>query len=401
MFAAIKRYFEKPIFTFKEKLCFAAGILALFIAFFYDDAMLKFVGSLRIYPLDAFMLFMTDFGMLFCVIILFFYLINHKKFHDLLLVAITGACALEVSYLTKVIFQTPRPYAAAIVATIPLTQASGYSMPSLHTAFCFSLWPFLPRIFPNKALQILGKIIIITIALSRLYLGVHYLSDIILGGIVGYAIARFWIYLQENNKILDWFIFQVKDKFELRRQVAHILTGTTIVLLLKLQLINQQVLFVVLIIGGLLSILIRYYRIPFIDRALLFFERPSDLKVFPGKGSFFLVLGSLLALQFFQHDIALAAISIMAVGDAITTVIGTYFGKIKNPLNPNKHLEGTLIAIIVSTFAAFFFVDFPTAFFGSVAGMLFESITVRYISQIIDDNVIIPVVAGFVMTILK
>ena len=91
----------------------------------------------------------------------------------------------------------------------------------------------------------------------------------------------------------------------------------------------------------------------------------------------------------------------MAVGDAITTVIGTYFGKIKNPLNPKKHLEGTALAIVASTFAAFFFVPFPIAFFGSVAGMIFESITVRYISQIVDDNVVIPVVAGLVMTLLS
>ncbi len=400
MIAFIRRYFVKPIFTAKEKWYFAAAILALFGAFFVDDAVLKAVGSLRVYPLDSFMLFMTDFGMLYCVLILLLYLITHKKFQDFLLVALTGGSALEISYLAKVIFQTPRPYAAAVVATIPLTQASGYSMPSLHTAFCFSLWPFLPRIFPTKNLQILGKIIIITIALSRLYLGVHYLSDLILGGLIGYAVARFWIYLEEEHKILEWFIFHVKDKLELRRQVAHLLTGVTIVLLLKLQLLNEQLLFGILMIGGMLSILVRFYRIPVIDKVLLFFERPEDLKKFPGKGSFFFVLGSLLALQFFQHDIALAAISIMAVGDAITTVVGTYFGKIKNPLNPNKHLEGTLIAIIVSTFAAFFFVSFPVAFFGSVAGMIFESITVRYISQIIDDNVIIPLVAGLVMTLL-
>lgn len=401
MFAALRRYFVKPIFSAGEKWWFLAGLLALYAALFGDDAILKTVGALRVYPLDSFMLFMTDFGMLFCLIVLLLYLINGKKLRDIVLMTLTGASALEISYLAKVMFQTPRPYAAAVVATIPLTQASGFSMPSLHTAFCFSLWPFLHRIFPTKKLQILGKVIIITIALSRLYLGVHYMSDLILGGMIGYAAARFWIYLEEEHKILEWFVFHVKDKLELRRQVAHLVTGVTIVFLLKLQLLNEQILFWVLILGGLLSILIRFYRIPLVDRILLFFERPEDLKSFPGKGSFFLVLGSLLALQFFPREIALAAITIMAVGDAITTVIGTYFGKIKNPLNPKKHLEGTALAIVASTFAAFFFVPFPIAFFGSVAGMIFESITVRYISQIVDDNVVIPVVAGLVMTLLS
>lgn len=401
MLAVIRQYFLKPIFSRKEKWLLAAGFMGLFFALFFDDAVLKAVGSLRIYPLDAFMLFMTDFGMLFSIIVLFIYLITHKKFHDFLLMGLTGASALEISYLTKVIFQTPRPYAAAVVATIPLTQASGFSLPSLHTAFCFSIWPFLPRIFPTKKLQILGKLIILTIALSRLYLGVHYLSDLILGGIIGYAVARFWVFLEEEHKILEGFVYQVKDKLELRRQVAHLLTGSTIVFLLKIQLLNEQLLFIILLLGGVLSIIIRFYRIGVVDKVLLYFERPEDLKSFPGKGSFFLVLGSLLALQFFQRDIALAAISIMAVGDAITTVIGTYFGKIKNPLNPKKHLEGTAIAIVASTFAAFFFVNFPAAFIGSVVGMVFESITVRYISQVVDDNVVIPVVAGIAMSLLS
>lgn len=400
MIAMLRRYFIKPIFTRKEKWWFAAGILTVLGAFFVDDAVLKNVGLLRFYPMDALMLFITDFGMLFFVILTIFYLLARKKFRDIVLVGLTAACTLEISYLLKVIFQTPRPYVAEIVATIPLTQASSFSMPSLHTAFCFSFWPFLSRFFPQRKLRIFAKFIIITVSFSRLYLGVHYASDIIFGGLIGYVLARFWIYLEEEHKILESFVYQVKDKLELRRQVAHLLTGIAIVFLLKIQLLNEQMLFVILILGGLLSIIVRYYRIPVIDRILLFFERPEDLKSFPGKGSFFFVLGSLLALQFFSFETALAAISIMAVGDAITTVIGTYFGKIKNPLNPKKHLEGTAIAIIASTFAAFFFVPFHVAFLGSLAGMIFESITVRYISQIIDDNVVIPVVAGLTMVLV-
>lgn len=399
MIATLRRYFVKPVFTRTEKWWFAACFFAVLLALFGDDAVLKAVGSFRFYPMDALMLFITDFGMLFFVLLTVFYLVSKKNFRDIVLVGLTAAGTLEISYLLKVIFQTPRPYFAEIVATIPLTQASSYSMPSLHTAFCFSFWPFLKRFFPSRNLRVFAQFIIITVSFSRLYLGVHYLSDVVFGGLIGYMFARFWIYLEEEHRILESFVFHVKDKLELRRQVAHLLTGVAIVFLLKVQLLNEQLLFIVLILGGLLSIVIRTYRIPVVDRILLFFERPEDLKSFPGKGSFFFVLGSLLALQFFPFEVALAAISIMAVGDAITTVIGTYFGKIKNPLNPKKHLEGTAIAIVASTFAAFFFVPFHVAFLGSLAGMVFESVTVRYISQIIDDNVVIPVVAGLAMVL--
>jgi hypothetical protein len=61
----------------------------------------------------------------------------------------------------------------------------------------------------------------------------------------------------------------------------------------------------------------------------------------------------------------MASIVIMAVGDSITTIVGIYFGKLKNPLNPEKHLEGTVLAIFASTIAAFYIVDFPRAFMAS------------------------------------
>jgi len=91
---------------------------------------------------------------------------------------------------------------------------------------------------------------------------------------------------------------------------------------------------------------------------------------------------------------------VMAIGDATTTLIGTYFGRIKNPLNREKHLEGTVIAIIFSTLAAFTFVPFPMAFLGSVAGIIFESVTVKFVDRVIDDNLLIPIIAGLVMTAL-
>ena len=125
------------------------------------------------------------------------------------------------------------------------------------------------------------------------------------------------------------------------------------------------------------------------------------MEKFPGKGSFFLVLGSFLAMLLFDEKIALAAIAIMAVGDSLTTIIGIYFGSIKSPLNPMKHLEGTMLAIIAGTIAAFNFVPFQMAFFGAVVAMLFEALTIRHIDNLIDDNLLIPLVAGITMITLS
>lgn len=394
------KIFKKPLFSFKEKRNLAITFLAIFPALFIDDSVLRWVASWRIHPLDAFMLFMTDFGMLFAILVLAAFLLLNKKYRDFTLILLTSATALEVSYLLKVLFQTPRPFAAAIVATIPLTQASGFSMPSLHTAFCFSVWPFVEYLFSKKSHQLIAKITLITIAFTRLYLSVHYLSDILAGAIIGYTIAKLWLYFEKEYQVIEWFKFHVKDKFELRRQLAHIFIGSTIIFLIKLGLINEGILLIIAIIGGILSITCRFYKIPFLEHILNYFERPADRKNFPGKGSFFMVLGCYLSLKFFQKDVAMAAIAIMTVGDALTTIVGTYFGKIKNPLNPKKHLEGTVIAIVVSTLAAFFFVDFPKAFLASSAALVVELFLHDKVTKILDDNIIVPLVAGIVIMLV-
>lgn len=316
------------------------------------------------------------------------------------LMLVSLAFSFELTYLLKLIFQTPRPYFTIEFATIPLTQASGFSFPSLHAACCLGFFPFLKHIFKSKALIYLAGFFLISVAFSRSYLAVHYFSDIFAGGLIGYFTSAILLQTQEKYQAINWFLEHIKSKFELRRQIAHLVIGLILVFLIELNLLTVNLLIFILAIGGAISLVCRYYHLPFVYDLLIKFERPADLATFPGKGPFFMILGTLLCLLFFPVDIAKAAIIILAVGDSISHIVGRYFGKTPVPFAPNKKLEGTIVAIVLSTLGALLFVSFEKAFIASFLVISLEAVYPTKIARFFDDNLLVPLLAGLIITFI-
>ncbi len=98
---------------------------------------------------------------------------------------------LIISYLInsiiKLIVARPRPN------SLPLVYEEGYSFPSGHAMVCTAFYGFLIYItykyIKNKALKnsiICGlSLLIFLIGVSRIYLGVHYATDVIGGFLIG------------------------------------------------------------------------------------------------------------------------------------------------------------------------------------------------------------------------
>ncbi len=371
---------------------------AIVLSFFFDEWITEGFRFIRTDFLTSLMHFVTDFGVILLVVFLITGTIVKKKYRFLLFMLLSSIIALEAAFILKIIFQVPRPY--LLLYETPLFLASGYAFPSIHTAFLCSLLPYQKYIFSKRTVNFIYALIFL-IVISRVYLGVHNASDVVAGIAVGLLSTYSLLTIERKYRIIKWFESRVTDTLELRRQTAHLLIGTVIVFLLKLQLINAQILFAITVVGGILVIIARKIRLPIIHTLLEYFERPHHMARFPGRGSFFLILGAALTTYIFEKDIAMAAIMIMAVGDSVTNIVGRHFGKIKNPFNSKKHLEGTGVAIIASTLAAFYFVPFWAAFIASTISMAIESIDLGWkrFEVEIDDNIIIPLVAGVVMMI--
>lgn len=384
----MKQEFQK-IFRYRHLIV----ILVLTgISLYFDNSVTIHVTNLRTNPVNVIMRFITQLEMIWILFIILFipFLLSKKKRTKLFPLWGSIALALFFAHILKIFFLTTRP------EILTLTQETSPGFPSLHTALMFSAIPIISCYF--RKLLIPWGIAAFLIAFSRIYVGVHFLSDILGGIAVGLLSGEIFVWLEEGKE-LSKRIMNVH--FELRRQVAHVIIGIIIIIGMQTQLISiRDIMFI--FAGGLILVLsYKKYpdKIPVITPMLSFFERREDRMNFPGKGSFFLILGILLSLLLFPQNIALTAIAILTIGDAVTNVVGRYFGEIENPLNPKKTIEGSLVGFFCSLAAASFFVSFWPAFFASAGAIFVESLQLKIGKIKIDDNLMMPLAAGWILSL--
>ena len=118
------------------------------------------------------------------------------RFRYALTFAVTSGVVSAVVNIVKVVVQRPRPWVESETVA-NLLEASGYSMPSGHTAtsvvIAVFLCYFIIRTIKNKPLKIslcvLCGVYVLSTMFSRMFLGQHYLSDVCVGFLVGGLIS--------------------------------------------------------------------------------------------------------------------------------------------------------------------------------------------------------------------
>lgn len=100
----------------------------------------------------------------------------------ILLIIVTDQTGFRI---LKELFERIRPCRALSDAITPLGCAGGYSFPSNHALNNFAAATFISRLFPNYKWVVF--IVAALIAISRVYLGIHYPSDILGGALIGAA----------------------------------------------------------------------------------------------------------------------------------------------------------------------------------------------------------------------
>src|SRR3989344_4559750 len=191
----------------KEKQLLIGLSFAFILSFVFDNLIVQNISKLKNVFLDEVFLGITFIS---SEIIIFFSLTSlflwqeHKRKWILPLWLTLGASAI-ISFLLKVAVQRLRPFQQDLVS-IPEMLASrsyeiwNFSFPSFQAMLVFCALPIISKEFPK--IKWAWIIFACLVAFSRVYFGLHFLSDVIVGGILGYLIGVLVIKLEKKKKLI-------------------------------------------------------------------------------------------------------------------------------------------------------------------------------------------------------
>jgi len=176
---------------------------------------------------------------------------------------------------------------------------------------------------------------------------------------------------------------------ETERQIFHLVLGTLLacIILLLGKFYSLALFGVLLVIGIFLSELlhkgVRVQPFYWLIRRL---ERDG---VKPGQGTLTFVLGSFIALVFFEPNIVFISILILAFADSFSTIIGRGFGRIK--IYNKKTVEGFLGGFLASFLVTMLYLDVLVGFAVCMVASLTELLSP------VDDNIVIPPLSSLII----
>jgi undecaprenyl-diphosphatase len=193
----------------KVILGLAIAVVITFFVFLNDIVIIKFIESLRNYYLDYIFISVTFAS---STLIVFFFLTSlflwkeHKR-RWIFPLWLTLFFSAMISVFLKILVKRPRPFQEGIVSILQITfhfmknnfNTWNFSFPSFQAMLVFAALPLLNKEF--KKFRYFWLIFACLVGFSRAYLGVHYLSDVLSGAIIGYLIGYSIILIEERYKI--------------------------------------------------------------------------------------------------------------------------------------------------------------------------------------------------------
>lgn len=172
---------------------------------YWDRYLVQTVSELRTYIATEFFSAITAFGSVAATLVLFTGLWTTGEKRTARNGIVAGLTTAVVVKGLKVMIARARPdYAVHDL----FVGASSYAFPSGHSALAFATATVLAARFSNP---VFFYGIAVLVALSRVYLGVHYTTDVVAGGLIGLLIGN--------------MVVQQESRFPSRTQLRQVLSA--------------------------------------------------------------------------------------------------------------------------------------------------------------------------------
>lgn len=187
-----------------------------------DVELFRFInGTLQNPVFDVFFPFITDLNrirvVLYAVVLLLLWMFVHKskttRLAALLLILTIIISDQLNSFVIKFLLERLRPCHTLVNVHMLIGCGSGYSFPSSHAVNNFAGALILAYFFPRGKWWLFGFATLV--AFSRIYVGVHYPSDVAGGAVIGLFVAAmvlFFAHIIEQS----WHRFVSKNKIPSR-----------------------------------------------------------------------------------------------------------------------------------------------------------------------------------------
>ncbi|WP_161798209.1 phosphatase PAP2 family protein [Aneurinibacillus tyrosinisolvens] len=205
-------------------ICFSivAGLVSTHEIARFDNIVISFIQGYESPALTKVMKLFTFIGstsfvaILSVVVLIFLYKVLHHRLELLLFIIVIAGTAI-LNQALKFSFHRERPTLHRLIEETGYSFPSGHSMEAfaMYGVLAFLVWRHIPARAGRTIIIVISTLMILAIGISRIYLGVHYPSDII----GGYFVSGFWLALTIGTTK------GTKNDFERKIRIHAYITG--------------------------------------------------------------------------------------------------------------------------------------------------------------------------------
>lgn len=211
---------NKTYFSNSNIVAFVISILSILLFLFlwinlnslpaqnFEHQASEYIQSLRNVELTSYMMLITEIGDLWGYVIIIsvlsFILIFKRRFDLIFQIVVIVISSSAINIILKALINRPRPFGEALVRVTFHSFPSGHAMSAMvfYGLMIYFLFKFINSLGTKLILTLVCVIMIFLIGISRIYLGVHYPTDVIAGYTAGLAS------LSVSVMLLNYFVFK-------------------------------------------------------------------------------------------------------------------------------------------------------------------------------------------------